>query len=133
MEELNNRKIFLLNEISNKEINIKEIKSLFEVCECNVEKFRKEVKEKQRELNNVVDKLTKSKVEREKIKKEEVATDYVLEPNLNDMLVAGYDSYKEYMEGFQFVMLCIEFLCEEKKLTVLVSDGRIKKLLEICI
>ena len=59
----------------------------------------------------------------------EVSGEYAIEPELKDMVVAGYDSYKEYMEGLRFVMLCVEYTCNDKKYTVLVSDERLKKLL----
>lgn len=59
----------------------------------------------------------------------EVAKDYVLEPKLEDMVTAGYDSYREYMEGLQFVMLCVEYKTKDIEYEVLVNDERLKTLL----
>ena len=60
----------------------------------------------------------------------EATTEYAIEPELKDMVVTGYDSYKEYMEGLRFVMLCAEYTCTGKEYSVLVSDNRIQKLIE---
>lgn len=60
----------------------------------------------------------------------EAAVDYVIEPELKDMVVAGYDSYKEYMEGLRFVMLCVEYTYKDIEYTVLVNDERLKRLLQ---
>lgn len=60
----------------------------------------------------------------------EAAADYAIEPELKDMVVAGYDSYKEYMEGLRFVMLCVEYTCNGTEYTVLVDDERLKRLLQ---
>ena len=60
----------------------------------------------------------------------EAAVEYAIEPELKDMVVAGYDSYKEYMEGLRFVMLCVEYTCKDIEYTVLVSDERLKRLLQ---
>lgn len=58
------------------------------------------------------------------------AEDYVIEPEFKDMVIAGYDSIKEYMEGLRFVMLCLEYACNDTDYTVLVDDERLKKLLK---
>lgn len=63
----------------------------------------------------------------------EVPEDYYLKPNLDEMIAAGYDSYKEYTEALQFVMLCMKFECEGMEYNILGNDERIKKLLEIVI
>ncbi len=60
----------------------------------------------------------------------EAAADYVIEPELKDMVVAGYDSYKEYMEGLRFVMLCAEFAYNGTEYTTLVNDERLKRLIQ---
>ena len=60
----------------------------------------------------------------------EAAVDYAIEPELKDMVVAGYDSYKEYMEGLRFVMLCVEYTYKDIEYTVLVNDERLKRLLQ---
>ena len=58
-------------------------------------------------------------------------TEYAIEPELKDMLIAGYDSYKEYSNGLRFVMLCAEYACKEGiKYSVLVDDERLKKLIK---
>lgn len=59
-----------------------------------------------------------------------VATDFVIEPELKDMVVAGYDSYKEYMEGLRFAMLCVEYTYRDIEHSVLVEDERLKNLLK---
>jgi hypothetical protein len=58
-----------------------------------------------------------------------VLPEYGLEPDLTEMLVAGYDSYKEYAEGLKFVMLCIEYTCTDKKFNILVDNKCINNLL----
>ena len=58
-----------------------------------------------------------------------IESTYDIEPQLKDMLVAGYDSYNEYMESLRFVMLCAEYTCLGKEYSVLVSDDRIQKLI----
>lgn len=60
----------------------------------------------------------------------EATVDYAIEPELKDMVVAGYDSYKEYMEGLRFVMLCVEYTYKDIEYTVLVNDERLKRLLQ---
>lgn len=60
----------------------------------------------------------------------DAAVDFVIEPELKDMVVAGYDSYKEYMEGLRFAMLCVEYTCKDIEYTVLVDDERLKRLLQ---
>jgi len=60
----------------------------------------------------------------------EATADYAIEPELKDMLVVGYDSYKEYTEGLRFVMLCVEYTCNGTEYTVLVDDERLKRLLQ---
>lgn len=60
----------------------------------------------------------------------EAAVDYAIEPELKDMVVAGYDSYKEYMEGLRFVILCVEYTYNDIEFTVLVNDERLKRLLQ---
>ena len=52
-----------------------------------------------------------------------------IEPELKDMLVAGYDSYKEYSTGLRFAMLCIEYVCKNIEHIILVDDERLKALL----
>ena len=52
-----------------------------------------------------------------------------IEPELKDMLVAGYDSYKEYVTGLRFVMLCIEYVCKNIEHFILVDDDRLKILM----
>ena len=61
----------------------------------------------------------------------EATADCAIEPELKDMVVAGYDSYKEYMDGLRFVMLCMEYTCNDIEYTVLENDERLKKLLQI--
>lgn len=62
---------------------------------------------------------------------QKISADYAITPELNDMvIVAGYDSYKEYMEGLGFVMLCKEYAGKKIDHTVLVNDERIEKLLK---
>ena len=60
----------------------------------------------------------------------EATVDYAIEPELKDMVVAGYDSYKEYMEGLRLVMLCVEYTYKDIEYTVLVNDERLKRLLQ---
>lgn len=60
----------------------------------------------------------------------EAKADYAIEPELKDMVVAGYDSYKEYMNGLRFVMLCVEYSFKEVEYSVLVNDERLKRLLQ---
>ena len=60
----------------------------------------------------------------------EATAEYAIEPELKDMVVAGYDSYKEYMEGLRFVMLCVEYTYNSIEYTVLVNDERLKRLLQ---
>lgn len=60
----------------------------------------------------------------------EATAEYAIEPALKDMVVTGYDSYKEYMKGLRFVMLCVEYTCSDIEYTVLVNDERLKKLLK---
>ena len=61
----------------------------------------------------------------------EASAEYAIEPQLKDMVVAGYDSYKEYMEGLRFTMLCLNFTIEGKEYTTLVSDEKLQKLMQI--
>ena len=56
--------------------------------------------------------------------------DYAIEPELKDMIFAGYDSYKEYMEGLRFVMLCVEFTFKGTDYHVLEEDERLRRLLK---
>ena len=60
----------------------------------------------------------------------EAVVDYAIEPELKDMVDAGYDSYKEYMEGLRFIMLCVEYTYKDIEYTVLVNDERLKRLLQ---
>lgn len=60
----------------------------------------------------------------------EANPEFAIEPELKDMLVAGYDSYKEYINGLRFTMLCTEYACKDIEYTVLVDDERLKKLLK---
>lgn len=55
--------------------------------------------------------------------------EYEIKPELDNMLDSGYDSFSEYSEGLNFIMLCAEFTCCDKEYKVLVSDERIEKLL----
>ncbi len=60
----------------------------------------------------------------------EANPEFAIEPELKDMLVAGYDSYKEYINGLRFTMLCTEYACKDIEYTVLVDDERLKKLIK---
>lgn len=60
----------------------------------------------------------------------EANSEFAIEPELKDMVVAGYDSYKEYMDGLRFVMLCVEYYYNEIEYSVLTNDERIKKLIK---
>ncbi len=55
---------------------------------------------------------------------------FAIEPDIKDMLVAGYDSYTEYSCGLRFAMLCLDFASKKIKYEVLISDERVKKLYE---
>lgn len=57
--------------------------------------------------------------------------DFAIEPEFKDMVLAGYDSIKEYTQGLWFVALCVEYAYKELPHTILVDDERLKKLLEI--
>ena len=61
----------------------------------------------------------------------ETNAEFAIEPELKEMLIAGYDSYKEYSEALRFVMLCAEYACKEGvEYSVLVDDERLKKLIK---
>ena len=61
----------------------------------------------------------------------EANAEFAIEPELKDMLITGYDSYKEYSNALRFVMLCAEYACKEGvKYSVLVDDERLKKLIK---
>ncbi len=61
----------------------------------------------------------------------EANPEFAIEPELKDMLVTGYDSYKEYSNALRFVMLCAEYACKEGvEYSVLVDDERLKKLIK---
>lgn len=57
--------------------------------------------------------------------------EFAIEPELKDMIITGYDSYKEYSNALRFVMLCAEYACKEGvEYSVLVDDERLKKLIK---
>ena len=60
----------------------------------------------------------------------EADVEFAIEPELKDMLVAGFDSFKEYSDALRFVMLCAEYACKDVEYSVLVEDERLKKLLK---
>ena len=53
-----------------------------------------------------------------------------IEPEIKDMLIAGYDSLKDYIKDLRFVMLCMEYTLNDIEYTVLVDDERVKSLLK---
>lgn len=61
---------------------------------------------------------------------ETLQEEYAIEPEIKDMVIAGYDSYREYMEGLRFTMLCVEYTLKGIEYEVLVSDERLKRLLK---
>lgn len=61
----------------------------------------------------------------------EVSVDFMIEPEIKDMLVAGYDSLKDYIKALRFVMLCVEYTLRNIEYSVLVNDERVKKLLNM--
>lgn len=193
LDELEGKKRAIIEKVSNEETTIKEAIEILKLSGSNIVVYEKEVKKRQDELNETINKLHETKNKRAKAEEEvrqhteiiermkeelksvetqiselknkdiflvapnfigkkpefgtfysttvlngfenisviEVTDGYELKPNLDDMIEAGYDSYKEYMEGLKFVMLYIDFLCENKKYTTLISDERLKKLLEL--
>lgn len=62
---------------------------------------------------------------------QEPSEEYAIEPDLKDMVIAGYDSYKEYMAGLRFIMLCAEFTFKDVEYTILVDNAMIEKLLKV--
>ena len=55
----------------------------------------------------------------------EANAEFAIEPELKDMLITGYDSYKEYSNALRFVMLCAEYACKEGvEYSVLVDEDR---------
>lgn len=56
--------------------------------------------------------------------------EFAIEPDLKDMLVAGFDSFKEYSNALRFVMLCAEYACKDAKYSVLVEDERLERLIK---
>lgn len=58
------------------------------------------------------------------------SVEYAIEPSVKDMMLAGYDSLQEYMDGLRFVMLCMESTYNGMEYTVLVNDERLKRLLQ---
>lgn len=57
--------------------------------------------------------------------------DFVIEPQLKDMVATGIDSIKEYGQALAFTSLCLEYAMKDIPYTILVEDERVKKLLEI--
>ena len=60
-------------------------------------------------------------------------TEFLLKPDFNEMINAGYDSAQEYINALRFVALISEFVCGEKNYILLVSDKKIQKLIHIYI
>ena len=60
----------------------------------------------------------------------EISEDYTIEPEIKDMLIAGYDSLNDYIKALRFVMLCMEYTLNDIEYTVLVDDERVKSLLK---
>ena len=61
----------------------------------------------------------------------EANAEFAIEPELKEMLITGYDSYKEYSGALRFVMLCAEYAWTEGvEYSVLVDDERLKKLIK---
>ena len=59
--------------------------------------------------------------------------EFLLKPDFNEMINAGYDSAQEYINALRFVALISEFVCGEKNYILLVSDKKIQKLIHIYI
>ena len=62
-----------------------------------------------------------------------VSKDFVIEPQLKEMLMAEYDSYKEYIKGLKFVSLCSELIVKGVEFEIFCEDSKINSLLQIYI
>lgn len=77
--------------------------------------------------------ISTEKIHNIKVKLISPTTEYLLKPDFNEMVSAGYDSAQEYFNALRFIALISEFICEEMNYILLVSDKKIQKLIHLYI
>lgn len=75
--------------------------------------------------------VSTAEIEGVSTKIEQIAPEFKIKPDFEDMLNAGYDSAQEYAKALQFVGLITQYIYNEKQYSVLVSDKRIEELLAV--